>query len=53
MIGSVDDLASAPELFDKRLLGRFYSPERLAAGRTRFTAPDLHPLRLPLGDNLV
>jgi hypothetical protein len=50
LIATVDDLASAPELFDQHLLGGFYSPERLAAGRERWTEPDLHPLRLPAPD---
>jgi flavin reductase (DIM6/NTAB) family NADH-FMN oxidoreductase RutF len=36
-----------PELFDKSLLGRYYSPARLAAGREEWLEPDLHPLRLP------
>jgi flavin reductase (DIM6/NTAB) family NADH-FMN oxidoreductase RutF len=46
LIAGVDDLGNAPELFDKRLLGRFYSPGRLAAGRDRWLEPDLHPLTL-------
>jgi flavin reductase (DIM6/NTAB) family NADH-FMN oxidoreductase RutF len=46
LIAGVDDLASAPELLDKRLLGRFYSPGRLAAGRSRWLEPDLQPLSL-------
>jgi hypothetical protein len=41
--GSLDD---HPELFDKRLLADYYSPERLAAGRDAFVEPDLRPLRL-------
>jgi hypothetical protein len=40
------DLREAPELLDKRLLGEFYSPERLAAGRERWLEPDRGPLRL-------
>lgn len=47
LIAAVDDLAGAPELFDKHLLARFYSPERLATGRERWVTPDLGPLRLP------
>ncbi|HEY6150573.1 MAG TPA: flavin reductase family protein [Gaiellaceae bacterium] len=47
LIAGVDDLAKHPELFDRSLLERYYSPERLAAGRTRWVEPDLHPLRLP------
>ena len=46
LISSVDDLELHPELMDKRLLGRFYSPERLAAGHRRWLEPDLQPLRL-------
>jgi hypothetical protein len=47
LIASVKDLSAAPELFDKRLLERFYTPERLAAGRGRWLPPDRQPLRLP------
>lgn len=50
LIASVDDLAGHPELFDKALLGRYYSPARLALGRTRWVEPDLYPLRLPAPD---
>lgn len=50
LIASVDDLAGAPELFDKRLLERFYSPDRLAAGRERWVTPDLRPLTLSTSD---
>jgi len=46
LIRQVEDPEHHPELFDKRLLGRFYSPARLAAGRERFVEPDLAPLRL-------
>ncbi|MGN6170233.1 MAG: flavin reductase family protein [Solirubrobacteraceae bacterium] len=51
LIAGVDDLAGAPELFDKRLLGRFYSSERLAAGRSRWLEPDLRPLSLSARSN--
>jgi flavin reductase (DIM6/NTAB) family NADH-FMN oxidoreductase RutF len=47
LIASADDLDHHPELFDKNLLGRHYSPERLALGREHWQEPDLHPLRLP------
>lgn len=47
LIAQAEDLDRAPELFDKQLLGRFYSPERLAAGRERWMEPDRQPLRLP------
>ena len=46
LIASVDDVDSCPELFDKSLLNRFYSPGRLAAGRDRWLEPDLCPLRI-------
>lgn len=47
LIGGAEDLGTFPELFDKTLLNRYYSSERLAAGRERWLAPDLHPLELP------
>jgi hypothetical protein len=46
LIAAADDPDHFPELFDKRLLGRFYSPGRLAAGRDRWLEPDLGPLSL-------
>jgi len=50
LIASVENPAEHEELFDKTLLERYYSPERLAAGRQRWLEPDLHPLRLPAPD---
>ena len=47
LITAADDLEQHPELFDKTLLSRYYTPERLAAGRDEWLEPDLHPLRLP------
>ena len=47
LIAGVDDPERHPELLDRALLARFYSPERLAAGRARWVEPDLHPLQLP------
>jgi hypothetical protein len=38
------DLEDAPLLYDRGLLARHYSPERLAAGRDRWVEPDLLPL---------
>lgn len=46
LIRQADDLDRAPELFDKRLLARYYSPERLAGGRAVWVEPDLQPLVL-------
>lgn len=48
LIAGVDDLNSAPELLDKTILSRYYTPGRLADGRDRWLEPDLHPLTLPL-----
>ena len=50
LIADADDLERHPELFDKTLLGRYYSPGTLAAARDRWVEPDLHPLRLPAPD---
>jgi hypothetical protein len=47
LIGQSVDLDRTPELFDVRLLGRYYSPEALAAGRNEWVEPGLHPLALP------
>jgi hypothetical protein len=46
LIAGAEDLARHPELFDKRLLRRYYTPEALAEGRDRWVAPDVQPLRL-------
>jgi|SRR5579872_2791551 len=45
LIAGAGDLASHPELFDKSLLGRYYSPAALADGRSSWVEPDLRPLR--------
>jgi hypothetical protein len=47
LVRDAAELEAHPELMDKRLLARFYSPERLAVGRERWVEPDLLPLRLP------
>lgn len=46
LIADSDDVSASPELFDKTTINRFYSPDRLAAGRDRWLEPDLRPLRL-------
>ncbi len=46
LIASAEDLDAHPELFDKRLLSRYYSTEAIATGRERWVEPDLGPLRL-------
>ncbi|MGV8852755.1 MAG: hypothetical protein ACOH1M_09355 [Rhodoglobus sp.] len=48
LVSSVADLDAAPELLDKSLIKRFYSADRIAAGRELWLEPDLHPLQLPL-----
>lgn len=47
LIAAADDPDHYPELLDKTLLSRYYSPERLAAGRHAWLEPDLLPLCLP------
>jgi hypothetical protein len=47
LVASVDDPSDEAALLDRGLLARYYSAERLAAGRERWLEPDLHPLRLP------
>jgi flavin reductase (DIM6/NTAB) family NADH-FMN oxidoreductase RutF len=46
LIAAADSLDRHPELLDKTLLRRYYSADRLAAGRDRWLEPDLQPLRL-------
>jgi hypothetical protein len=41
-----EDLAAHPELLDRSLLFRYYSRERLEAGRHEWLEPDLAPLVL-------
>lgn len=47
LIAGAESLDRFPELFDKALLSRYYSPGRLSAGRDSWLDPDLQPLRLP------
>ena len=47
LVADVDNPSSHPELFDRTLLGRYYTRTRLSEGRERWLEPDLHPLRLP------
>jgi hypothetical protein len=47
LISSAESLEQWPELFDKSLINRYYSGERLAAGRDDWLEPDLHSLWLP------
>lgn len=47
LIADVESLTQSPILFDRALLNRYYSPERLREGRERWVEPDLRPLGLP------
>ena len=47
LITAADHPEQHPELFDKTLLSRYYTPDRLAAGRDEWLEPDLHSLGLP------
>jgi len=47
LIADTPVLDDGSELYDRSLLGRFYSAERLAAGRQEWLEPDLGPLVLP------
>lgn len=47
LIADTPVLDDGSELFDRGLLRRFYSPERLAAGRQEWLEPDLAPLTAP------
>ena len=45
LIAAADEVG--PDLYDRGLLGRYYSPAALESGRADWVEPDLHPLRLP------
>ena len=47
LIADAEDLAEGSILFDRKLLSRYYTPERLGEGREGWVEPDLCPLRLP------
>lgn len=47
LIADAESLEADSILFDRTLLNRYYTPERLQGGRERWLAPDLHPLGLP------
>jgi hypothetical protein len=47
LIADAEDLAEGSILFDRKLLSRYYTPERLSEGREGWVEPDLRPLRLP------
>lgn len=46
LAAQAESLAAHPELLDRSLLLRYYSPERLEAGRHQWLEPDLGPLVL-------
>jgi hypothetical protein len=46
LAAQAETLDEHPELLDRSLLGRYYSPERLEAGRHEWLEPDLRPLVL-------
>jgi hypothetical protein len=46
LAAQAEALEAHPELLDRSLLSRYYSPERLAAGRHKWLEPDLRPLVL-------
>lgn len=47
LIADAESLKGHPMLFDRTLLNRYYTAERLQDGRERWLSPDLHPLELP------
>ncbi|HEU5478076.1 MAG TPA: hypothetical protein VFU64_09680 [Gaiellaceae bacterium] len=46
LVAQAETLWAHPELFDRGLLGLYYSASRLAAGRHEWLEPDLEPLVL-------
>lgn len=46
LAAQAESLEAYPELLDRSLLSRYYSPERLEAGRHEWLEPDLAPLLL-------
>jgi hypothetical protein len=46
LVAQAETLEAHPELLDRSLLARYYSPERLEAGRHEWLLPDRRPLAL-------
>jgi hypothetical protein len=46
LVAQAETLDAHPELLDRSLLARYYSPDRLDAGRNEWLEPDLEPLLL-------
>jgi hypothetical protein len=49
LVSQAESLDAHPELLDRTLLARYYSRERLEAGRHEWLEPDLQPLVLHVG----
>jgi hypothetical protein len=45
LVADAEEIRDDSDLFDRTLLARYYTPERLKAGRERWVEPDLRPLR--------
>ena len=46
LVAQAETLDAHPELLDRSLLARYYSPGRLDAGRNEWLEPDIEPLLL-------
>ena len=46
LVAQAETLDAHPELLDRSLLARYYSPDRLDAGRSEWLEPDIEPLLL-------
>jgi hypothetical protein len=46
LVAQAETLDAHPELLGRSLLARYYSPDRLDAGRNEWLEPDLEPLLL-------
>jgi hypothetical protein len=46
LVAQAETLEAHPELLDRSLLARHYSPDRLDAGRNEWLEPDIEPLLL-------
>jgi hypothetical protein len=46
LTADAEELPADSILFERKLLSRYYTPERLSKGRERWVEPDLRPLRL-------
>jgi hypothetical protein len=47
LTADAEELPADSILFERKLLSRYYTPERLSEGREGWVEPDLRPLRLP------